>query len=461
MSVENIDFFQSSLELSKLIKDKLKSGDITFDGGGHFLGKKILPYDPMSVFDFTRGDLYCPENISILTEAINNNVALDTYLKFSKSYSYKCNECSEEIQLECNGKHMRCCNLCKYPEGMPAYEIFLNVPSGKMVVANDLRKFFPIVGDYEIECVEGCKKTTEKYAEVGMAHAFVGNTCPDMYKVKDGEFVIGISTERKRPVKGCRHVASICTDLWWFSIVDYDQFVVRSGREPGKYEEVVDVKPGVYRFRHRYHQVDQDDYRNPQIYTYVDWVRKPDDVVDFQAQYMTQNFTAGQIICSMLNSDYKDLYLEDIHGKKKSKIDSIMSAANQLMCVIGNGSEYHPSGWVGFDSDLKMDTPDMDIPIFTKSYSWYPWSTYSNISNFAERDIYMNPSFLALACNICQSIVRYGAKSVYDKTDVEYAKKDAKNSRNCALASLKKFASKYPEHFPEYCRDLLKLKNEE
>jgi hypothetical protein len=303
-----------------------------------------------------------------------------------------------------------------------------------------------------------------------MAHAFVGNTCPGVYQINDSKFVIGTATERKRPVKGAKRVAGICTDLWWFSIVDYDQFVSRSGREPGEYEEVVSVKPGVYRFRHRYHQVDDDDYRNPQIYTYIDRVRKPDPVVDFQAEWMKLNFTVGQIIWGKLNGKYKDLYIAE---GKQPDMDSIMRAADQILCVGGGGGDYHPNGWIGYDPDLKSDCPDIEIPIFTKKYRWYPWSNSGRIPVYAgvgkdlfasdkkpQPHIHINQSFLALACNICQCIVRYGCES-YSRSsnkDAKIAQREEAATRKLALKSLKGFAKKYPDQFPDYCRDLLKEK---
>lgn len=46
---------------------------------------------------------------------------------------------------------------------------------------------------------------------------------------------------------------SICTDLWWFSACDYDEFVKRSGGPPSKVgcvdEIVVELKQGPGRYR--------------------------------------------------------------------------------------------------------------------------------------------------------------------------------------------------------------------
>lgn len=469
--------FSQGMELMDLIEKGLEKETITIDCGGHFRGENHPPHDPFGVFNFSRGTDAEVDKMVLLKAAIESGTELQEYVKCPVSYSYDCPECSEQIALEFNGKHFRCCNPCKYPKGMPPYDIFLNVPSGKMVVANDLREYFPVIGDYSVNYAEGCKKTTEMYAAVGMAHAMVLSTCPSMYKVSDRKFVIGVGTERNRPVKGARQVASICTDLWWYSIVDYDQFVARAGREPqGTWEQIVKVEPGVYRFRHRFHQVNDEDPR-PQIYTHIDRVRKPDPVVDFQAEWMKQNFTAGQIIWGKLNGKYGDLYTEDVDGSKVADVDAIMHAADTIMCTSGAGGDYHPNGWIGYDPELKPDCPALEIPIFTKKYRWYPWSESSRIPIFAGigRDIfdsdkkkpvapYLNPSFLALACNICQCIVRYGSVSMYRDSQGSKAEgkkvgeREEARVRKLALRSLKAYAKKYPDQFPEYCRELLKEK---
>jgi hypothetical protein len=460
-----LDRLMLGMDVRRVIEKKAEEGKITFDCGGHFRGENRPPNDPWGLYDFGRS-LDSEEQLVLLKAAVESGVPLTEYLPAPKTHFYDCWECSERVEMEFDGTHFRCTNPCKYPGGMPAYDVFLNVPSGKMVVANDLREYFRVIGDYNVNYTEGCKKTTEAYEKVGMAHAFVSNTCPGVYKVSDRKFVIGCGTQRNRPVKGSRRVAGICTDLWWYSIVDYDQFKARAKREPDtRYEEIVKCEPGLYRFRHQYHLTDRDDYTHPVIYTFVDRVKKPAPVVDYEAEYMKLDFTAGQIMRALIHGDHKDYYTDD---GARADIDTIFFAADRMMCTAGTGRDYHPNGWFGNNPDLKMDAPDMEIPKFKKKWRWYPWSEHSLIPQAAgvgkdlfndkvKPDIHLNPSFLALAINICQCIIRCGSESVYDN-DKKHAKQDEANARKWALKSLKGFANKYPDQFPEDCRELLKLK---
>ena len=168
----------------------------------------------------------------------------------------------------------------------------LNVPSGVMVVGNDFRGHFRVLGDFDVNKPTGIRKTTEAMAAVGCAHGFVGNSCPGVYQTKLNTFIIAGSGEKGSP-RGTK-VASVCTDLWWYSIVDYDEFK-RRGCE-GKYgdAQLVPTKPGVYRFTH--YNASPASYKKPHIYAKIEWVREPDPVKDYASAWAKQNFTAGQVV---------------------------------------------------------------------------------------------------------------------------------------------------------------------
>lgn len=204
MSKKNVsESLNVSWALRELIEKKVEDGSIKLDLAGHFHGKDRKPSDPFAIYDFGfRGGIFDIERLNELKTAVETGVPLKEPAKMPPSHSFQCFECSQKLGFDFDGTKFTCTNPCPYPKGMPAYDFFLNVPSGKMVVANDLREYFPIMGDYSVNYTEGCKKTAEKYATVGMAHAFVGNTCPGVYKVSDRKFVIGCATERKKPVKG-------------------------------------------------------------------------------------------------------------------------------------------------------------------------------------------------------------------------------------------------------------------
>lgn len=124
---------------------------------------------------------------------------------------------------------------------MKSFTFVLNVPSGKMVFADSLPGF-ETLGDFDVNTVEGKMKQTMAMAEIGCAHAYVGNSCPSIYRVNFKKFIVAEvgwtkKTGRKLPGPG-KDVGSITTDLWWYSFADLQEFVRRSKRDPAKYQQM-------------------------------------------------------------------------------------------------------------------------------------------------------------------------------------------------------------------------------
>lgn len=155
---------------------------------------------------------------------------------------------------------------------LPNVEIGIRVPSGRLVIDNDLRHLFPDANeDAQHSGVMWTKHIIEAYGKVGLLHGYVGNSCPGVYK--DGNVLyIGNnpSVEKNRylyeDMPG-EHVAGVCTDLWWYSICDYDEFIKRGGkinRSKWRWQnpDVVKVEPGPYVLSHRWPFSDRaDSYR--------------------------------------------------------------------------------------------------------------------------------------------------------------------------------------------------------
>lgn len=133
-------------------------------------------------------------------------------------------------------------------------EIAVDFPSGKMIIGNDFRKNVlqpgKDAGGEGLSHQTWIKVIAEFYGEQGMLHSFVGNTCPLIYQ-HNSEIVIGSpSCDNKSnnmhpvdwPIKG-----SITTDLWWFSIMDYDRYFNSGGsKEDIKHNTILHVEPGRY-----------------------------------------------------------------------------------------------------------------------------------------------------------------------------------------------------------------------
>lgn len=134
--------------------------------------------------------------------------------------------------------------------------------TGKLIVENDLRNYFKKAA-FDINTTFGIVKTMKKYAKQGMLHGFVGNTCPTLLINRTtGEIIIGtdyddILDEEIIP-EGFEILTSVCTDLWWYSIVDYDFLKNKIGEEVDEYN-VVNVTPGKYRLEH-YYEISSEKY---------------------------------------------------------------------------------------------------------------------------------------------------------------------------------------------------------
>jgi hypothetical protein len=437
---------------------KLVENDLSlFDCGKHYKSGDEYAYD-FHLQEFLQNRLsyaFMDESVTLkdakhLLAVLDGKKKADRWIALQTSSVFRCTECSENVALEFNGERIRCSNPCPYPKGMEPYCVEVNVISGMFVVANDLRDIFPVLGDFDVMTANGCKQVTEHYAKAGMAHAIVGNTCPTFFRLAPCKFIIGTTGPNgENPVKGARKVGHICTDLWWYSVCDYDEYVRRAGQEPPKEYgyDIVKCKPGVYRFKHLIHQVDRE--AGKQVFTEIDWVREPDPLEDLSAYWRDLDFTAGQILLDSIE-EYPSLF------RCKNLTDSVQRAANHLMTTLGNGADYHPNGFFGYRPTITKDSPEVKIPIFRKKYNWYPLYEDSNLGAAAginrkkghrifPEDLYLNPSFRDLAFNICHCAAKYGC-----------AGRDGAKSQKVAMKCLLGLAKKHPDNVPGYVKKFLK-----
>ena len=152
----------------------------------------------------------------------------------------------------------------------PPVEVEMNVPSGKIIIENDIRHYWPEVPDYfDVNETLGLKLTTEAYGRYGMFHGFVGNSCPGVYK--NGDFFYigkqGRDDDHDKvvdPLPG-EYVGGVVTDLWWYCVADLDDYLARGGEIYDRHSDVVDVTPGRYVLKHYYAITQQDDNYNSNV----------------------------------------------------------------------------------------------------------------------------------------------------------------------------------------------------
>lgn len=395
-----------------------------------------------------------------LIQAAETGTPLDRWIPLDVGLRHNglrtCSYCGEnDFETETNGLMVRITGApCRYPDGLPPNEWELNVPSGRLVVANDLRRIFPLPDDesHDINTTAGCRQTTLDYAANGLSHAFVSNTCPGVYECPDGSFKIANEPSderwngkkyvkvRPRPKFVGERRAGICTDLWWYSICDHDEYERRRKHFKHKAKdfnvEIIDVKPGVYRFQH-----DDDACRHdgPQecIYTTFAWVREPDPIKDYLAQYEAVEVNAHAYVHAQV-ARWPTLYGRTVDQGAWQRV------ADHVMCTIGGGVEWHAKGFPTARVDPSI--PDVEPPHFRAQHHWYPFSRpYGGL--FEPK--LLAPSFAKLAFRVLESVISFGT-DVRDEArsrGVHYTRE----RMTLAVKRYRELVKKYPEQAdPEY-----------
>lgn len=377
-----------------------------------------------------------------LQAAFESGVPLDRWVRLGRpmhTHYLGCPYCdgSEYRRFfETNGVDVRLGpDACPNPDGQVDNNFTLNIPSGKLLVANDLRELAPVSREFDVNKAIGRMRTTDTYAKAGMAHGSVGNTCPGVFRLADGSFTIGsyhkkVATgdgeydydyEDDLP-EGAVRVAGVCTDLWWYSIMDYDLAKARCDAlkikwaAVLKHANIVEVEPGTYSFVHHNDLPDRD---APTV-IFASFRRTGDAVAvegdPYLDHFLNQTYTAGQVLAQHMK-DWPTLYDQKVWEARLAR------AADHIMCVNGNGIDWHRNGHpIG---EVDPDTVPIErIPVWKGIRHWYPMSPgYSAIFRaaglFASKPYgpgtrsgrygeHLNESFQELAYRILQNIIRYG-----------------------------------------------------
>jgi hypothetical protein len=162
---------------------------------------------------------------------------------------------ASRYELEITAEGARMPQPCPVPDGITT-SVTLQVPSGKIVVADDLRRVYSVdkseMASYNSTL--GQAQVTEAMAAAGCAYGPVGNTCPGLYRTGPGSYVIANPAydeegEGTLTPQGWEYLGGIVTDLWAYCIADYGDFISKAGA-PRPYEQVVDIPAGTYTVRH-------------------------------------------------------------------------------------------------------------------------------------------------------------------------------------------------------------------
>jgi hypothetical protein len=207
---------------------------------------------------FLYGIIPCRVSLADARALLEGTNPPDHWVHVSKPLDHRlCPSCDQSyLDLETNGIVIRVRGACPRPEGRLPIKWTLDVPSGKMVVANDLRGLFPLPREESIsDTLRDFEADTLLYAQVGMSHALVGNSDPKVYRLDQGRYEVArYGSDEHLVPPGAIEVARILTDLRWYSICDHDEYQRRKAQQLGGWKgpdiTVVDVMPGVYEFTH-------------------------------------------------------------------------------------------------------------------------------------------------------------------------------------------------------------------
>lgn len=203
-------------------------------------------------------------NIEALQYEYEFTAKLASFIDVPVKVRGECHNCGKRIEFSLKAPSKRSMiglvaeTVCEYKDGFPEIVTYLDVPSGEIVLFNDLRKFYEKPTKYMDICSNiGTKAYSEYYAEQGLILHFVGNTSPDVYQ-RGNVLSIG------RVSRG-KNIGSICTDLWWYCAADRIALEKVMGKTIKQYQKdyhaagawpqlvVAKVKPGRYKTIGRYH----------------------------------------------------------------------------------------------------------------------------------------------------------------------------------------------------------------
>jgi hypothetical protein len=189
---------------------------------------------------------------------------VDPNLMTSVQHTFGCCWCGERPQMRVEDDAVYIDTPCLIPDGITTVT-YLEVPSGKIIVGDDLRSVYEVDDRDELadfNSALGQAQYVEVMAQKGCAYGPVGNSCPGLWKTGEDTYVIanmryddeeGSETEGEEiptPPDAVK-LAGIITDLWAYSVADYEDWLSKGGEpieEMGWSYTVVEVPAGRYEF---------------------------------------------------------------------------------------------------------------------------------------------------------------------------------------------------------------------
>lgn len=233
-----------------------------------------------------------------------------------RAYGQECAECGESITyiFDIEQKEILDCTRNKNTdilertkcEIVEDYSFEIEFPTGIILCDDRLPYSYDMLArldsEHSLNSNLGLMERTLNHARENIFHVFVGNSSPDVFK-KNDFIVVGHSSnneidkcscgsdsgcdceyEEYYPIEDSEKIASICTDLWWASIVDIEVYkkllIDYFGEEVAKsyIEELkpieTKIKPGIYKCTN-FRKNEYDDYHEyPSILAQLELIKE-------------------------------------------------------------------------------------------------------------------------------------------------------------------------------------------
>ena len=234
--------------LTRFIENQLRNDKIPINFNGHHgvNSKEPVFINDGIIDDYLFYKLYDNANWAFLKynsdaetiyQQIYNGELLNTPICISND---DCSDCGCKISYWFTGQQFTVQlsdkstedHSCSEFGGLKSYSVDVEVPSGTLIFANNLKFLLPEVnGKFNINLKMGVKQTVLEYADHNVLSAYTGNTCPTVY-AKNNHIIIGNLHDDDDETQEYKSVVQqygkpqgyICTDLWWFFAMDKIQF---------------------------------------------------------------------------------------------------------------------------------------------------------------------------------------------------------------------------------------------
>jgi hypothetical protein len=206
---------------------------------------------------------------------------MEEFPPYAVNLGSSCGTCGKHLQFERTGDDaVRIIgDTCKFVDGVTTVTE-IDILSGRMIIDDDLRPHYDAdMDDLNYNSAAGQAEYVKRMAAVGCGYGPVGNSCPSVFRRPDGSYAIAnleYDEETDEPVlpEGWVSVASICTDLWAYSIADADDYVSKGGVLDDIWTKtVVETEPGRYRFTYHGGEKDFDWDYGPGMTLYAEFER--------------------------------------------------------------------------------------------------------------------------------------------------------------------------------------------